>query len=70
MTPEKALAGDTSVAINPLNAVDSMRPMCLFTYKNTQYYRKSALYSLLLFDRSLSDDEIAWVRANLMDDGE
>lgn len=71
LTPEKALAGDTSVAINAANAEDSIRPMCLFiTNKNTQYYRKSALYSLLLFDRSLSDDEIAWVRANLMDDGE
>lgn len=71
LTPEKALAGDTSVAIKAANAEDSIRPMCLFiTNKNTQYYRKSALYSLLLFDRSLSDDEIAWVRANLMDDGE
>lgn len=67
MTPYKVMAGNESVAIEPANVEDSIRPMCLFTYKNTKYYRKSALYSLLLFDRSLSDDEIAWVRANLMD---
>lgn len=71
MTPYKVMAGNESLAINPLNAVDSMRPVTLFKHKDgATAYRESALYSLLLFDRSLSDDEIAWVRANLMDDGE
>ena len=70
MTPYKVMAGNESLAINPSTAADSMRPVSLFRYKDGAACRKSALYSLLLFDRSLSDDEIAWVRANLMDGGE
>lgn len=70
MTPYKVMAGNESLAIHPSTAADSMHPVSLFRHKDGAACRKSALYSLLLFDRSLSDDEIAWVRANLMDGGE
>ena len=71
MTPQKVIAGDGSLPITVGEAEDTARPVTLFRNSlSANTYLPSALYSLLLFDRSLSDDEIAWVRANLMDGGE
>ena len=70
MTPNKVMAGNESLAIHPESVADSMRPVSLFRYKDGAACRKSALYSLLLFDRSLSDDEIAWVKENMVESKE
>ena len=32
----------------------------------TTWYTKAALYSFLLFDRDLTEQEIEWVKTNLM----
>lgn len=36
----------------------------------TGFYSSVALYSVLLFNRDLSDEEIEWVKANIMDEAE
>ena len=58
----------TPITAGTAEAHDTLTLFTFAPYANTTY--KAIFYSLLLFDRSLSDDEIAWVRANLMDGGE
>ena len=58
----------TPITAGTAEAHDTLALFTFMPYANSTY--KAIFYSLLLFDRSLSDDEIAWVRANLMDGGE
>ena len=58
----------TPITAGTAEAHDTLTLFTFAPYADSTY--KSIFYSLLLFDRSLSDEEIAWVRANLMDGGE
>ena len=40
--------------------------MSIFTNNNKNHYSAIAFYSLLLFNRDLTTEEIEWVKTNLM----
>lgn len=55
------------IPINVGNNKDGVN-MSIFNLRtNTQQYATVALYSLLLFDRTLSQEEIEWVKENLIE---
>ena len=57
------------VAVERGNGVDSNR-FSLFSLNGTSGSVSAALYRLILFNRTLTDEEIEWVKANLMDEAE
>ena len=54
-------------AINKGDYIDTDK-LTIFANGQTAYKNNIVLYSLLLFDRDLTDEEIDWVRQNLMGD--
>ena len=56
-----------STSIQPQSYIDTNK-MAMFRFSTdvNEYYDKFALYSLLLFNRNLTPDEIEWVKRNLM----
>ena len=56
-----------SISIQPQSYIDTNK-MAMFRFATdaNEYYGKFALYSLLLFNRDLTIEEIKWVKRNLM----
>lgn len=52
------------------DAVDNDRMALFILSLNRSFFGRYALYSFILFDRDLTDEEIEWVKANIMADPE
>ena len=57
-------------AVSRGDIVDNYPYLWLMGYSPAARFAEEQLYTFLLFDRTLTDEEIEWVKANLMDEAE